>query len=198
MLIMENTEFQSTVLNKPVKKSKRPLFWLLLLIIIVILLVFVGKKLIGSKSQKQEASQTTPTPTQTQLPTDTPSLSPTSQSTPSPKPTNTPTPKQAASPLDKTTGLDRSKLSVAVQNGSGETGVAAKASDFLKNLGYNVVSTGNADNSGYTSVTVQVKNAKSDYLSLLKKDLSANYTVGASSSDLSASTSADAVVIIGK
>ncbi|MCL4419017.1 LytR C-terminal domain-containing protein [Patescibacteria group bacterium] len=180
------------------KKSKRPLFWLLLLIIIVILLVFVGKKLIGSKSQKQEASQTTPTPTQTQLPTDTPSLSPTSQSTPSPKPTNTPTPKQAASPLDKTTGLDRSKLSVAVQNGSGETGVAAKASDFLKNLGYNVVSTGNADNSGYTSVTVQVKNAKSDYLSLLKKDLSANYTVGASSSDLSASTSADAVVIIGK
>lgn len=195
---MENTEFQSTVLNKPAKKSKRPLFWFILLIVIILLLVFVGKKLIGSKNQKQQAPQTTPTPTQTQLPTDTPPLSPTSQSTPSPKPTNTPTPKQAANPLDKTTGLDRSKLSVAVQNGSGETGVAAKASDFLKNLGYNVVSTGNADNSGYTSVTVQVKNAKSDYLSLLKKDLSANYTVGASSSDLSASTSADAVVIIGK
>lgn len=198
MLIMENAEFQSTALSKPAKKSKRPLFWFVLVIIIIILLIFVGKGLLGSKNQKPQAPQVTPTPTQAQLPTETPALSPTSQSTPSPKPTNTPTPKQTADPLDKATGLDRSKLSVAVENGSGETGVAAKASDFLKGLGYNVVSTGNADNSGYTNVTVQIKNAKSDFLSLLKKDLSVNYTVGASSSDLSASTSADAVVIIGK
>src|SRR3990167_9003906 len=83
------------------------------------------------------------------------------------------------------------------QNGSGEAGVAGKAAGILKDLGY-LASTGNADNFNYSNVTIQVKSTKSDYLALLKKDLSASYTIGSSSSDLSATSSADALVIIGK
>jgi len=89
-------------------------------------------------------------------------------------------------------------MSVTVQNGSGEKGVAAKAADTLRGLGYNVVSAGNADNYDYSDVTIQVKSSKSDFLSLLKKDLSTSYTIGSSTSDLTATSSSDALVIIGK
>ncbi len=192
---MDNTEFQNPSLTKPASKSRRPIFWLIIAIVVIIL-IFAGFKFLGSKSQKSEQVEITPTPTEIPTPTETPT--PTSEETPTPKPTSTPTPKPTVNPVDKTTGLDRSSLSVVVENGSGEAGVAAKAADFLRSLGYNVVSTGNADNFDYTNVTIQVKSASSDFLSLLKNDLSANYTVGASSSDLSASSSADALVIVGK
>ena len=58
--------------------------------------------------------------------------------------------------------------------------------------------TGNADNFDYTGVTIKVKATASNYLSLLKKDLSSDYTVSASTSDLDDSFSSDALVIIGK
>jgi hypothetical protein len=103
-------------------------------------------------------------------------------------PTSTPTPK----------ALDKSKLSITIQNGSGEAGVASKGSDLLKGLGYNISATGNADNYDYEGVTIKVKSSASAYLPILKKDLSASYTVAASSSDLDNSFSSDAVVIIGK
>ncbi len=101
------------------------------------------------------------------------------------------------SPVDKS-GLDRSKLSVIVQNGSGTEGVAGKAADVLKELGYNVASTGNADNYNYTGVTVKVKKEKSNFLDLLKKDLSKDYTIKSSSSDLSSDSPTDALIIVGK
>jgi hypothetical protein len=101
-------------------------------------------------------------------------------------------------PIDKTTGLDRSKLSVTIQNGSGEEGVAGKAMTLLKNLGYDVASTGNADNFDYINVVVQVKNSSGKYLSLLKTDLGLNYTIGSASADLPNSFSSQALVIIGK
>ena len=100
--------------------------------------------------------------------------------------------------IDKTTGLDRSKLSVTIQNGSGEAGVAGKGSDFLKTFGYNVTATGNADNFDFENVTIKIKSTKSTYLSLLKNDLEEEYTVDASTSDLESGFSSDALVIIGK
>lgn len=100
------------------------------------------------------------------------------------------------SPIDKS-GLDRSKLSITVQNGSGTEGVAGKASAILKGLGYNVPTTGNADNYNYVGVTIKVKKENSNFLDLLKKDLSKNYVVNSSSSDLP-SSSPDALIIIGK
>ena len=101
------------------------------------------------------------------------------------------------SPIDKS-GLDRSKLSVTVQNGSGIEGVAGKAANILKDLGYNVASTGNADNYDYVGVTVKVKKEKSEFLDLLKKDLSKDYTVKSATSDLSSDSPTNAVIIIGK
>lgn len=102
-----------------------------------------------------------------------------------------------ASPVDES-GLDRSKLSITVTNGSGTEGVAGKAANILKELGYNVVSTGNADNYNYQGVTIKVKNGKSEFLDLFKKDLSKDYKITASSSDLDPSSPSDAMIIIGK
>lgn len=101
------------------------------------------------------------------------------------------------SPVDSS-GLDRSKLSVVVQNGSGIEGVAGKAANILKELGYNIASTGNADNYDYQGVTIKVKKEKGNFLDLLKKDLSKVYTVSVSSSDLASDSPTAAVVIIGK
>ncbi|MDO8583286.1 MAG: LytR C-terminal domain-containing protein, partial [bacterium] len=101
------------------------------------------------------------------------------------------------SPIDKS-GLDRSQLSVTVQNGSGTEGVAGKAANILKELGYNVASTGNADNYNYQGVTIKVKSSKSDFLNLLKQDLSKDYSITANSSDLSSDSPTDALIIIGK
>jgi len=102
------------------------------------------------------------------------------------------------SPVDSS-GLDRSKLSVIVENGSGIEGTAGKAADVLKELGYNIISTGNADNYNYKGVTIKAKKEKGNFLELLKKDLSKNYKVTSSSSDLSSDSSpTDALIIIGK
>lgn len=101
------------------------------------------------------------------------------------------------SPVDSS-GLDRSKLSITVVNGSGIEGSAGKAATILKDLGYNVTSTGNADNFDYQGVTIKAKKESSKFLDLLKKDLSKNYTVSASSSDLSSDSPTDAIIIIGK
>jgi hypothetical protein len=101
------------------------------------------------------------------------------------------------SPIDKS-GLDRSKLSVIVANGSGVEGTAGKGATILKDFGYNVVSTENADNFNYQGVTIKVKDAQSNFANLLKQDLSREYTIKASSSDLAADYPTDALIIIGK
>jgi|WetSurMetagenome_2_1015567.scaffolds.fasta_scaffold05022_8 hypothetical protein len=101
------------------------------------------------------------------------------------------------SPVDKS-GLDRSKLSITVENGSGTEGVAGKAADALKTLGYNIVSTGNADNFNYQGITIKVKSASGNFINLLKQDLSKDYAITASSSDLSSDSPTDALIIIGK
>lgn len=197
---MEDSSFQSSASQfnyqspQPVNKSKK---FLKLIIFAVVLVGFIWgvQKLFfgGSESKPVEI---TPTPTEYQFPTDTPapSISPTDEPV---KATATPT-TQAVNPVDAATGMDRSTLSIEVQNGSGVTGVASKGSDILKSFGYKVSGIGNADNENYENVTIQVKSTKINFLALLKKDLGFSYTVGSSSADLSSSSTADALVIIGK
>lgn len=91
---------------------------------------------------------------------------------------------------------DRSKISIIVQNGSGVEGTAGKAADFLKGKGYVISSTANADNYNYEGVTIKVK--ESSYIELLKNDLSSEYTVKNTSSDLASDSQSDAIIIIGK
>lgn len=178
-------------------QPKRPVnkrFIYLVLAIFFLIIAFFGYKAFGTKNNgtiSQNTATTTPAPTES-LPTET--LTPTV----APNITTTPTLVPTLNPVDETSGLDRSKLSVTVQNGSGKAGVAGKGADTLKHLGYEVSGTGNADNFNYTNVVIQVKSSSSQYLSLLQTDLGLSYTIGTTSADLPDSFSSDAVVIIGQ
>lgn len=202
----DNSAFRppSTQANYSYQNPKKP-NKLIFIVLFLILLVGVGfgfwKFFLVSEDSAKSVT-ITPTPTEYQFPTDTPTpeASPTISAKPvSPtiKLTATPT-KTSVNPVDSASGLDRSAISVTVQNGSGEVGVAGKARDFLTGLGYNIASTGNADNYDYVNLTIQVKSTASKYLPLLKKDLGFSYTVGTTSADLSSSFASDALVIVGK
>jgi len=190
---MEEAPLESVpTFSQPKRKINKKFIYLALAVFA--LLIFFTFKILGStnESVNDKPQVLTPTVFPTEISIPSPSDSPT------PSSTNTPTPKPTINPVDTQSGLDRSELSVTVQNGSGEAGAASKGSDTLKNLGYNVVGTGNADNFEYQNVSIQVKSAKTDYLNLLKKDLGFTYTVGSASSNLSNSFSSNALVIIGK
>ncbi|MEX2007588.1 MAG: LytR C-terminal domain-containing protein [Candidatus Levyibacteriota bacterium] len=105
---------------------------------------------------------------------------------------------EANAPSQGSENLDKSKITLTVQNGSGAEGAAGTASDFLSGKGYKVSGTSNADNYKYEGVTIRVKKDIENYLETLKKDLSENYTVGKTSADLPTSSPTDVVVIIGK
>lgn len=196
---MENSSFQSPISQfnystpAPAGKSKNFLR-LIIFAIILIGLIWGVQKLFFVGSRESKPAAITPTPTEYQFPTDTPAPSPTSAIS---NPTATPITK-SVNPIDAATGLDRSALSIEIQNGSGETGSASKGSDILKSFGYKVIATGNADNFDYLDATIRVKSTKTSFLALLKKDLGFSYTVGSTSADLSSSSTADALVIIGK
>lgn len=181
------------------KKSRRLIF-IVFIVILIGAVIFGGKQFFGGKSERQDESSISPTPIieKIEFPTESLTETPIPTVSPTPKPTVAPTAKPTSSPVDKASGLDRSILSVEVQNGSGVTGAASKASDALKSFGYKISAIGNADNTDYENTTIRVKSDKSDFLALLKKDLGFDYTIGSSSADLSASASADALVIVGK
>ncbi len=176
----------------PRKKNRKRFLLLLAVLFLIAGAIAASTFFFGSKSEP--VVQITPTPTEAVFPTDTP--------TPIPSPTSsepaTPTPRPTTNPVDSATGLNRSAISVAAQNGSGIVGAASKLADTLRSFGYTVGTVGNADNYNYENVTIKVKSASAKYLPLLKKDLTTVYTITSATADLSASSSADAVVIIGK
>lgn len=183
--------------------NKKRVILIILGIIILVALVAYAAIATGGKGESEQ--NLTPTLTQQSSITPTPTIaapSP-SKSLPTPKPKASPTPKATpttakGTPTPTTVGgLERSNLKVAVQNGSGIAGAATKASNALKKIGYDVVSSGNADNFEYTDTTIQVKSTKKGYLDMLKKDLSEMYTIGSATSDYTG-TDADAIVIVGK
>lgn len=161
--------------------------------IIILILAIGGVVFAVNKSNKKEVVTPTPTPTQQPTPTEEPSPTPTISGTPTPTKKVTPTP----SKISDSTTIDRSKLTIAIQNGGGVPGAGNKMSAKLKDLGYVVASTGNADSFDYDKTVIQVKSTKKEYLDLLKKDLSSDYTLGTTSATLTSGT-ADAVVIVGK
>jgi hypothetical protein len=161
-----------------------------ILILMLIPLTLGGIYLMNTFSRPTAAP--TPLPTSIAFPTDTP--------TPiaSPTATMTPTPTPKGQTLDISSGLDRAKLTVIVENGSGRVGAANKAAFILKTAGYTVRDTRNADAFDYQDVTISVKADKAPYLSLLKKDLSSEYTVTDTRATLDPSSESDALVIIGR
>jgi flagellar basal body-associated protein FliL len=200
---MEENQFESAsqFTTAPKKKINKRFLYLVIAIVFIVLAV-LGYTLIGSSNKSNTLPQAdfNPTPTLGEAPTDspTPTIEEVLTTTPTEEPTNTPTPKVTTVPLDKSSGLDRSNLTITVENGSGEVGVAGSGKSFLEGLGYVVSGTANADNYDYVNVTIKIKKASEEYLSLLKKDLNTKYTVGDTATDLESSNSSDAVVIIGK
>lgn len=196
---MEDSSFQAPIsqFNYSSETPKKPKKFFYFIIFLVILGgFFLVRNLFFGASEQKQTPKITPSPTEYQFPTDTPapSINPAAETG---APTVSPTTK-AVNSVDQSTGLDRSILSVEVQNGNGEAGVAGKGAEVLKGFGYKVISTGNADNFDYQQVTIKVKSTKTNYLALLKKDLGFSYTVGSTSADLSSDSKADALVIIGK
>lgn len=116
------------------------------------------------------------------------------EETKAPSPSKSPT----KAPAEDDENTPASSGSVAVQNGSGESGVAGAAAEIIREAGFTVASTGNADNFEYTDVTIQVKNSRKSILADLEEVLSKDYTIGDTSTDLPETTSYDALVIIGK
>lgn len=94
--------------------------------------------------------------------------------------------------------LDRSKITIAVLNGSGIAGAAKGTSSHLESLGYVIPSVANADEFTYDGLTVKVKKSKSDYLSLLKKDLTENASKVTITTKIDDTIETDAEVIVGK
>lgn len=177
-------------------KAPKRIITIIIFLLLVGAIVFAATKFLGSNNQPEEVVPS-PTPTEFLIPTDTPSPTPEEKEvSPTPAPTSKPSPRPTTNPLDKSSGIDRSTISIAVQNGSGTAGAGSKMADYLRSFGYKIASIGNADNFDYASTAIQVASGKSSLLALLKKDVGASYTVGNSTE--TASSSADAVVIVGK
>lgn len=197
---MEDSSFQapSSQFNysSPAPKKSKKFLFIILFFIILVGIVFSIQKLFFEAETEEKPPVITQTPTEFQFPTDTPMPTPTGEEE---EPTISPTiAKPTVNPVDQSTGLDRSTLSIEVQNGSGEVGAASKGSDILKSFGYKITATANADNFDYENATIKVKSIKSNFLALLKKDLGFSYTIGSASADLSSDSAADVLVIIGK
>lgn len=107
-------------------------------------------------------------------------------------------PTQAPSPTPTTTAIDKTSLTIQVQNGSGESGVAGVMKDLLIENGYEgTIDTGNADNYDYTETIVKVKSTKASIEEELRTELSKNYTVSEEKEELEESSEYDIVIIVG-
>lgn len=165
----------------------RKVLWFLL-ILLFLAAVIGGFLFISGRVGKSE--EVNPTPTLAPSPTSTPTSQPSPTPTGKPTPTKTPTP-TAAKKVTK-------NLSIRVLNGSGVTGAAKEAGDYLAGLGYEIAGVGNAQTSDFEKITIEIKKEKESLLAQLKIDLQTKYTIGTTSAALSATDSADAVVTVGK
>lgn len=187
----EQSQFSNIGGPSVTKTSRRPkmLVFVVLFLILLGVSIYIGSRFLG---KKEGIEGQVPTPTITLAPSATPT--PTKEVTPTaakatPKPTAKATP---------TSGTGKASLMISVQNGSGVKGAAASMAATLKDAGYTVSSTGNADNFDYEGVTIKVKSTKSSFLNKLKTDLSGDYTVANATADLPASEETDVLIIVGK
>jgi ABC-type glycerol-3-phosphate transport system permease component len=177
--------------------SRKPkILFIFAIVFLIILFILAGLFFMGTKSKKTE-EKIIPQPTATTAPTETSTATVSGSLSPSPsgKTTISPMPSKAG---QKTTDLDRSKLEIAVLNGSGTAGAARGIATYLSGLGYAIKATANADRFDYQQITVKVKKSKSNYLAQLKKDISSSPAAGTVTASIDDTITTDAEVIIGK
>jgi hypothetical protein len=118
---------------------------------------------------------------------------------PTPTPMATITPQVEPTPTaSSSASFKREELKIQVLNGSGVSGAAGKAKTLLESLGYKDIDTGNASMSDLAQTEVAVKDTAKDFIDLIIKDLSKNYSATESSKSLSASSKFDVVITLGK
>lgn len=106
---------------------------------------------------------------------------------PTQSPTSTPTPVE----------FNRAELSVQVLNGSGVSGLAGAFESFLEGLGYKNIEIGNADNSDYENVTIQIKEENKEFFELITEDIAESYVVNEDYEVLDENSGYDLVIIVG-
>ena len=148
--------------------------WFLVILIIIGVLVFAFVRGIGPFGQLSLLTRDKPSPT--------------------PLAVSSPFPEESPTPTD---ALDRSAPTVRVLNGSGRVGAASSFKDFLEGKGYAVSAIGNADSYDYQKTTIRFKETFKKFEQILFSDLSDQYSVEVSTSDLEATDSADIEVIVG-
>ena len=103
-------------------------------------------------------------------------------------PTATPTPEEVA----------KDEYKIIVQNGSGIEGEAGRAEELLNDAGFDVIETANADNYDYEeSVILASSDVSEEWIDELKKELETKYSVKASVEELTDSSDADVIVVVG-
>lgn len=139
-------------------------------IVVFIVLLILGGAGIFFFAQSENESQATPTPSFNVLPIDNEVLE---------DPTSTPTP----------ASVDKSEISIEIQNGTGIPGEAAFLQTELKKLGYSDIEAGNASSTDYTETVVTFsKSVPEQVQTSLKQELEKIYksvTVKTSSSQTS-------------
>lgn len=108
----------------------------------------------------------------------------------------TPLPTQPVLPT-ATPAFSRTLWNLEVQNGSGIAGSAAKAAQKLTDIGYQVVTIGNADKTGYKNFNVYITASLKSYQSELLKDLATLFPTATYSGELNGATTS-ARIIVGK
>jgi hypothetical protein len=158
--------------NRPLPSSKQgsPIFWILIPGVLI-LGAILGGIVFYEKGVNIKLSEG---------PTPTPSIS--TSTTPTPTPSATP---------------DISNLEIAVLNGSGISGEAAKAKQILDTAGFNVVSTGNAASYDYTKTIIKAKSTvDSSVIQRIKDTLSKSYVMG-DNQTLATTSTTDIQIIVG-
>lgn len=123
--------------------------------------------------------------------------SPTPVPTPAkPSPSTSPKPTGAATPSATPSTSAKYDLLIRVLNGGAEKGAAASAAAVLKNNGFTNVSADNAARFDYAGVTIQHRKEDGSIADRIEALLKKEY--GSVTKTLSATTTAEAVVIIGK
>ncbi len=100
--------------------------------------------------------------------------------------------------FDKITQINRNVPQIYIKNGSGIIGSANQMRDILKDFGYSIYGIGSVSSFDGENVFIRSKKNFSDFLPLLKRDLStASYKVASVSANLVDEETRDIVITIG-
>ena len=117
---------------------------------------------------------------------------------PTPTPTNQQLESTSPTATPQATEVDLTKYPISILNGSGIKGEAGKTQELLEKAGFKVSGVGNASNYSYTETVIQAKSTiDKEFITKLSQTLEENYKVASKTQSLTSSSKDDVVVIVG-